>query len=161
MHAAPSFLQIVNGEDQWSKFKHKSIPKQFGRTLWLYDNLMIISVCRSSEEWAHPRSSTPHKLVDSRRAWHPLPLFPGQRAMWNIPRWPGKKEKTIPNHPKPPSKPYNSCKAVRAWDISTPRCSGYFRGTPGSTKQLVSHGASLASRARSDWKIGGCTFFKE
>ena len=55
------------------------------------------------------------------------------------------------NHPKP-SQTYNSCKTVSAWHISIPRCSGYFKGTPGSTKQLVSHGASLASRPMSDWR---------
>ena len=89
---APSFLQIMKINGAVTKHIQKQID---AKTTWR--TLVRISVSRSDEEWAHPRSSPPHKLVNSRRAWHPLPLFPGQRAMWNIPHLMKKHEKSDPH----------------------------------------------------------------
>lgn len=226
---APSFLQMMKINGAVTKHIQKQID---AKTTWR--TLVRISVSRSDEEWAHPRSShltnwstvaglgihcpcfqakerceiyltwwknmkkaTPTDedpgllTVDICKGTMPLQfatlkLTINHLVGWALARlleWWGWNnavykhrhvatsgwsyfEKGNPfarncqtekhmrqNHPKP-SQTYNSCKTVSAWHISIPRCSGYFKGTPGSTKQLVSHGASLASRPMSDWRAG-------
>lgn len=57
-------------------------------------------------------AASPHKLVHSGRAWHPLSLFPGQRTMWNV----------------PPREPSWQLKVVKfEWEFSMAKSCGFFK----------------------------------